>query len=75
MVIPSKTTNWGHHQDYLKSQQQGALNFFKCLMPQVCGAMQSELDSFRDNSLTELMNIIPEENNHFQDLIASVLHY
>ena len=64
-----------HLLEYLKSQQQGALNFLKCLMPQVCGAMQCELDNFRDTSLTELMNIIPGENNHFQDLIASVLHY
>ena len=35
-----------HLLEYLKSQQQGALNLVKCLMPHVCGAMQCELDSF-----------------------------
>ena len=44
-------------------------------MPQVCEAMQYELDNFRDTSLTELMDVIPGENDHFQDLVASVFHY
>ena len=59
----------------LKSQQQSALILVKRLMPQVCEAMQCELDSLRDTSLTELMNIIPGENDHLLDLIASVFHY
>ena len=60
---------------YLKSQQQNEIMAIKCLMPQVCGAMQCELDSFRDTSLTEFVSIIPGENDHLQDLIASVLQY
>ena len=44
-------------------------------MPQVCEAMQSELDNFRDTSLTELMDVISGENDHLQDLIASVFCY
>ena len=64
-----------HLLEYLKSQQQGALDLVKCLMPHVCGAMQCELDSFRDASLTELMDTIPGENDKFQHLIVSVLHY
>ena len=59
----------------LKSQQQSALILVKCLMPQVCEAMQCELDSLRDTSLTELMTVIPGENDHLQDLIVSVFHY
>ena len=58
----------------LKSQQQSALTLFKCLMPQVCEALQCELDSLRDTCLTELM-IIPGENDHLKDIIASVFHY
>ena len=64
-----------HLLEYLKFEQQGALNLVKCLMAHVCGAMQCELDSFRDASLTELMDTIPSENDQFQHLIASVLHY
>ena len=61
---------------YLKSQlQQNTIATVKCLIPQVCGAIQSELDNFRDTSLTELMNVIPGENDHLQDLVASVFHY
>ena len=59
----------------LKSQQQSASSLVKCLMPQVCEAMQCELDSLRDTCLAELMNVIPGENDHLQDLIASVFHY
>ena len=44
-------------------------------MPQVCEAMQRELDSFRDTSLTELVKVIPGENDHLQDLVASVFYY
>ena len=44
-------------------------------MPQVCEVMQYELDNFRDTSLTELMVVIPGENDQLQDLIASVFHY
>ena len=44
-------------------------------MPQVCEAMQYELDNFRDTSLAELMNVIPSENDHLQDLVASVFDY
>ena len=58
-----------------KSQQQSTLTLVKRLMPQVCEAMQCELDSLRDTCLTELMNVIPGENDHLQDLIASVFHY
>ena len=61
---------------YLKSQlQQNTIATVKCLIPQVCGAIQCELDNFRDTSLTELMNVIPGENDHLQDLITSVFHY
>ena len=61
---------------YLKSQlQQNTIATVKCLIPQVCGAIQCELDNFRDTSLTELMNVIPGENDHLQDLVASVFHY
>ena len=60
---------------YLHIQQQNAIVIVKRLMPQVCGAMQCELDNFRDTSLTELMDVIPGENDHLQDLIASVFHY
>ena len=59
---------------YIKAQQVFNITV-KHLMPQVCEAMQCELDNFRDTSLTELMNIIPGENDHLQDLIASVFHY
>ena len=60
----------------LKSQlQQNTIATVKRLKPQVCGAIQCELDSFRDTSLTELMNVIPGENDHLQDLITSVFHY
>ena len=60
---------------YLQIQQQNAIAILKCLMPQVYGAMQCELDNFRDTSLTELMDVIPGENDHLQDLVASVFHY
>lgn len=63
---------------YLKSQlQQNTVTTVKCLVPQVCGAMQYELDSFRDTSLTELIesDVGPGEKDHLQDLIASVFHY
>ena len=59
----------------LKSQQQKEMMALKCLLLQVCGAMQCELDSFRDTSLTEFVSVIPGENDHLQDLIASVLQY
>ena len=58
-----------------KSQQQSAITLVKRLMPQVCEAMQCEFDSLRDTCLTELMTVIPGENDHLQDLIASVFHY
>lgn len=63
---------------YLKSQlQQNTVTTVKCLVPQVCEAMQYELDSFRDTSLTELIesDVGPGEKDHLQDLIASVFHY
>ena len=63
---------------YLKSQlQQNTITTVKRLVPQVCGAMQYELDSFRDTSLTELIesDVGPGEKDHLQDLIASVFHY
>ena len=55
--------------------QQNTIITVKHLMPQVCEVMQYELDNFRDTSLTELMDVIPGENDHLQDLIASVFHY
>ena len=58
-----------------KSQQQGALTLVKCLMLHVCEAMQCELDSLRDTCLAELMTVTPGENDHLQDLIASVFRY
>ena len=58
---------------FFKSQQQKEIMALKCLLLQVCGAMQCEPDSFRDTSLTEF--VIPGENDHLQDLIASVLQY
>ena len=60
---------------YLQIQQQNATATLKRLMPQVYGAMQCELDNFRDTSLTELMDVIPSENDRLQHLIASVFHY
>ena len=60
---------------YLKSQQQNKTMLVFSLVPKVCQAMQWKLDNFRDTSLTELMNVIPEENKNLQDLIASVFHY
>ena len=59
---------------YFKAHQN-AIIAAKHLMPQVCEAMQYELDNFRDTSLTELMDVIPGENDHLQDLIASVFYY
>ena len=60
---------------YFKAHQNAIAA--KHLMPQVCEAMQydHELDNFRDTSLTELMDVIPGENDHLQDLIASVFYY
>ena len=60
---------------YLHTQQQNTIMTVKRLMPQVCEAMQRELDSFRDTSLTELVKVIPGENDHLQDLVASVFYY
>ena len=63
---------------YLKSQlQQNTITTIKHLVPQVFGPMQYELDSFRDTSLTELIesDVGPGEKDHLQDLIASVFHY
>ena len=60
---------------YLEIQRQNVIAPVKRLMPQVCEAMQYELDNFRDTSLTELMDVIPGENDHLQDLVASVFHY
>ena len=60
---------------YLHIQQQNAIAILRRLMPQVCGAMQYELDNFRDTSLTELMDVFPGEKDHLQELIASVFHY
>ena len=59
---------------YFKAHQNTIIAV-KPLMPQVCEAMQCELDNFRDTSLTELMDVIPGENDHLQDLVASVFHY
>ena len=59
---------------YFKSQQNAILPV-RHLMPQVCEEMQYELDNFRDISLTELVNVIPSENDHLQDLVASIFHY
>ena len=59
---------------YFKSQQNEIFTVRR-LMPQVCEAMQYELDTFRDTSLTELVNVIPSENDHLQDLVASVFNY
>ena len=59
---------------YFKSQQNAILTV-RHLMPQVCEEMQYELDNFRDTSLTELVNVIPSENDHLQDLVASIFHY
>ena len=47
----------------------------KSLVLKVCQVMQRELDNFRDTSLTELMDVIPDENDNLQDLIASIFHY
>ena len=61
---------------YLKSQlQQNTIATVKRLIPQVCGAIQCELDNFQNTSLTELMDVISGENDHLQDLITSVFHY
>ena len=59
---------------YFKSQQN-AIPTVRHLMPQVCETMQHELDNFRDTSLAELMNVIPSENDHLQDLVTSIFHY
>ena len=59
---------------YFKAHQNAMITV-KHLMPQVCEAMQYELDNFRDTSLTELMDVIPGKNDHLQDLLASVFHY
>ena len=60
---------------YLKSQKQNKTMLVKSLILRVCQAMQCELDNFRDTSLTELMDVIPEGNDNLQDLIASIFHY
>ena len=57
---------------HLHTQQQSALTLVRCLMPQVCEAIQCELDSFRDACLAELTIITP---GHLHDHIASVFHY
>ena len=59
---------------YFKAHQNTGIAV-EHLVPQVCEAMQYELDKFRDTSLTELMDVIPGENDHLQDLIASVFCY
>ena len=58
---------------YLTSQLQQ--NTIATVKPQVCGTIQCELDTYRDTSLTELMDVISGENDHLQDLIASAFHY
>ena len=60
---------------YLESQQQNKTMLLKSLVLKVCQAMQHELDNFRDTSLTELMDVIPDENDNLQDFIASIFHY
>ena len=60
---------------YLESQQQNKTMLLKSLVLKVCQAMQHELDHFHDTSLTELMDVIPDENDNLQDLIASIFHY
>ena len=60
---------------YLESQQQHKTMLVKSLVLKVCQVMQRELDNFRDTSLTELMDVIPDENDNLQDLIASIFHY
>ena len=59
---------------YFKAHQNTGIAV-EHLVPQVCEAMQYELDKFRDTSLTELMEVIPGENDHLQDLVASVFCY
>ena len=59
---------------YFKAHQNTGIAV-EHLVPQVCEAMQYELDKFRDTSLTELMDVIPGENDHLQDLVASVFCY
>ena len=51
---------------YFKAQQNTIIAV-KHLVPQACGAMQCELDNFRDTSLTDLTDVIPGENDHLQD--------
>ena len=59
---------------YFKAQQNTIISV-KHVMPRVCEVMQYELDNFRDTSLTELMDLIPGENDHLQDLVTSIFHY
>ena len=59
---------------YFKAHQNTIITVEQ-LMPQVCEAMQYELDNFRDTSLTELMDVIPGEKDYLQDLVASVFCY
>ena len=59
---------------YFKSQQN-EIRMVRRLMTQVCEAMQYELDTFRDTSLTELVNVIPSESDHLQDLVTSIFNY
>ena len=59
---------------YFKAQQK-TIFAVKHLVPRVCEAMQCELDKFRDTSLTELMDVIPGENDQLKDLVASVFCY
>ena len=73
-MVPELTPiHWQQIEKQL--QQQNATATLKRLMPQVYGAMQCELDNFRDTSLTELMDVIPSENDRLQHLIASVVRY
>ena len=66
------TTGFGPFE--LPKQQNKAM-LVKSLVLKVCQAMQRELDNFCDTSLTELMDVIPDENDNLQDLIASIFHY
>jgi len=59
--------------EYLKLHSQKIISVK--LLPQLCEALQCELDDFRDTSLMELVKDVPGRDDDLQYIIASLLRY
>ena len=60
---------------FLTQRAEQRIAFFKTLIPQICTAIQSELDNFRNTSLAEFVKLNFGKNDHLWHLLVSVFQY